>query len=143
MATPHVAGAAALLAAQNPSLSAISLKATLINTVDHFPQWEGFVRSGGRLNIAHALQSPTVCSFVLSNQTVKVGTKGGYFSINVTAPPNCDYAVKTDTFWIYPSSTALTGSSAPSFRVRFNRSISREGSVSVASQNIQVNQSRP
>ena len=34
MATPHVAGAAALLSAYNPNLSVASLKATLLNTVD-------------------------------------------------------------------------------------------------------------
>ncbi|HEX8246735.1 MAG TPA: S8 family peptidase, partial [Pyrinomonadaceae bacterium] len=34
MASPHAAGAAALLAARNPNLSPASLKATLMNTVD-------------------------------------------------------------------------------------------------------------
>ena len=38
MATPHSAGAAALLSAAHPGLSAASLKATLMNTVDVLPQ---------------------------------------------------------------------------------------------------------
>src|SRR5687767_7058847 len=37
MATPHVAGAAALLSSYNPALSVASLKATLMNTVDVLP----------------------------------------------------------------------------------------------------------
>jgi subtilisin family serine protease len=57
MSAPHVAGAAALLLAQYPNSSVGLLKATLINTVDVLPQWSGKVASGGRLNVARALQS--------------------------------------------------------------------------------------
>ena len=57
------AGAAALLASQNPNLSAASLKATLINSVDVLSNWNGIVKSGGRINVARALQNQTVCAF--------------------------------------------------------------------------------
>ena len=56
MATPHVTGAAALLSAYNPNLSPASLKATLMNTVDLLAQWNGVVKTGGRLNVDRALQ---------------------------------------------------------------------------------------
>jgi len=55
MATPHVAGAAALLLAQNSSLTPVNLKALLVTTVDPLPQWQGRVRSGGRLNVGKAM----------------------------------------------------------------------------------------
>ena len=51
MATPHVAGAAAFLARLDPSLSVASIKQLLLSTVDHLPQWQGFVPTGGRLNL--------------------------------------------------------------------------------------------
>src|SRR5947209_3591596 len=60
MASPMVAGAAALVAAHTPSLSALSIKAALMNSVDVLPQWSNLVVTNGRLNVAHALQNSTV-----------------------------------------------------------------------------------
>lgn len=57
MATPHVSGAAALLSAYNPHLSMSQLKAAILNNADVLPQWIGLTISGGRLNLARALQS--------------------------------------------------------------------------------------
>jgi len=55
MASPHVAGAAALLLARKPSLTVAELKALLMDTVDKLPAWNGRVVSGGRLNVAKAM----------------------------------------------------------------------------------------
>lgn len=57
MATPYVSGAVALLAAANPGLSAAAIKTLLLNSVDKLPLWAGKVASGGRLNLAKAVQS--------------------------------------------------------------------------------------
>ncbi len=57
MATPHVAGAAALLCAYNPYLSLSELKTTILSSVDVLPNWSNLTLSGGRLNLARALQS--------------------------------------------------------------------------------------
>ncbi len=75
MATPHTAGAAALLSAYNPNLSSASLKATLMNTVDVLPQWNGIVKTGGRINVARALQNQTVCTFTPANSSQVAATK--------------------------------------------------------------------
>ena len=77
MAAPHVTGAAALLSAFNPNLSAASLKASLLNNVDVLPAWNGFVKSGGRLNVFKAMQTPTVCSFQLSQNQASFPVAGG------------------------------------------------------------------
>ena len=84
MAAPHVAGAAALLSSHNPGLSSASLKATILNSVDVLPSWNGVVKTGGRLNVAQALQNQSVCS-LFSSSPISVGTKGGPVSIGVTS----------------------------------------------------------
>jgi thermitase len=55
MATPHVAGVAALVKAQNPDLDAVGVKARILETVDEKTSLEGKTVSGGRLNAGRAL----------------------------------------------------------------------------------------
>ncbi len=55
MATPHVAGALALVLARFPGITASSAKTLLLNTVEHLPSLDGLVLTGGRLNAARAL----------------------------------------------------------------------------------------
>jgi subtilisin family serine protease len=55
MATPHVAGAAALAKAAFPSATDIGLKTLLLSTVDPKPSLAGTTASGGRLNIGNAV----------------------------------------------------------------------------------------
>ena len=55
MATPHVAGAAALVVAHHPEFSASQIKAALMDSADLQPALAGLARVGGRLNAAAAL----------------------------------------------------------------------------------------
>lgn len=55
MATPHVAGAAALLFAVDPSASTAQVKRALLDTVDPLPAFAGKTLTGGRLNLAAAV----------------------------------------------------------------------------------------
>lgn len=57
MATPHVAGACALLKSLNPSLSGSQIKAALLAYADPTPALAGKVLSNGRLNLAAAAVS--------------------------------------------------------------------------------------
>ncbi|MDX2035318.1 MAG: S8 family serine peptidase [Isosphaeraceae bacterium] len=57
MATPHVAGAIALLWDQNPSLTYQEVIAKLESSVDVLPQLTGLVKTNGRLNVARMLQN--------------------------------------------------------------------------------------
>jgi subtilisin family serine protease len=52
MATPFVAGVAALMLSQNPKMSVDDLRAKLLQSVDPLPSLKGKVSSGGRINAA-------------------------------------------------------------------------------------------
>ena len=143
MATPHVTGAAALLSAYNPSLSAASLKATLINTVDQLPQWNGVVKSGGRLNISNAMQHQTVCTYNLASSSILVSNKGGFASVDVAAPPNCEFTVMSSSYWIHVyTENLMSGNSTVTFRATVNPTITREGTITIGGQTFTVRQSR-
>lgn len=143
MATPHAAGAAALLSAHNPSLSAASLKATLMNTVDPLADWVGVVKSGGRLNVDRALRNQTVCTIAPAINAIAAPTKGGVFTVNVTAAQNCDYAVKSNAGWIKVSTPdAMSGNGTFTFRVTVNPTIRRTGTITVGAQTLTITQSR-
>jgi subtilisin family serine protease len=55
MATPHVAGAAAILLQQHPTWSAAQVKAALEETAAVLPSYSTYQQGGGRLDIAHAI----------------------------------------------------------------------------------------
>lgn len=57
MATPQVAGAAALLLAKNPTLSAVEVKKALTSTVVPMASLAGKVATGGRVDVNAALAS--------------------------------------------------------------------------------------
>src|SRR5690242_10689219 len=79
MATPNVAGAAALAKAAFPSASAVGLKALLLDSVDQDPALAGVTASGGRLNIGAA---------VACNATPQawVDSPGPGFAVDVGTP---------------------------------------------------------
>jgi|CXWL01.1.fsa_nt_gi subtilisin family serine protease len=143
MSTPHTAGAAALLAAFNPDLSAASLKATLMNTVDVLPTFNGFNKTGGRLNVDRALRNPTTCTFSPAANTVSVPTKGGVFTLGVAAGANCDYSVRSNVPWVKVlSSETMSGNATVTFRVTANPTITRSTTIIVGGQPVTVRQSR-
>jgi len=143
MATPHVTGAAALLAGQNPSLSAASIKATLMNNVDQLPQWNGFVKSGGRLNVFAALQNPTVCTLGIASDNILMPTKGGQLNFAVNSAQNCDYSVKSNDNWIVVTGDkTLSGNGQVKLWIRMNPTISRSGTIKVGDRIITIRQNR-
>ena len=82
-ATPHVAGAVALLAAANPQASPQQIKTALLESVDVRPAFTNKMVSHGRLNLGRAIDHPLIANgpatiaqqpisqtVVLSNQAV-------------------------------------------------------------------------
>ncbi|MEL6478075.1 MAG: S8 family serine peptidase [Pseudomonadota bacterium] len=57
MAAPHVAGAAALAWALDPTLTVEEVKEAILSTVDPIAALDGLVETGGRLNVANLVES--------------------------------------------------------------------------------------
>lgn len=146
MASPHVAGAAALLSAYNPNLSTASLKATLLNTVDVLPVWSTLVKTGGRLNVDRALRNQTVCTFNLSATELYISSTGGTSSVSVTAPTNCDYPIKSNVSWVEINSSDNGSSNGTvNFTVKPNPipDAQRIGTISIGDRTFTVIQGVP
>ncbi|HKW01023.1 MAG TPA: S8 family serine peptidase [Vicinamibacterales bacterium] len=95
MATPHVAGTAALLSALSPSLNSTQLTAIIRGSVDVLSQWGTAVSSGGRLNVFQAASAVAPqTQFTLTPSTLSVST-GSSLSISWTAP-----AGRSATDWV-------------------------------------------
>lgn len=83
MATPHVAGAAALVWAANPSLGISEVKQILLDSGDSLPALVGKTVSGNRLNVKNALDAadPTPgfsLGLTPASQTVTAGNNAQY-----------------------------------------------------------------
>jgi len=81
MATPHVAGACALLWSLNPGLSNSEVKDILLRTVD--PTLSGLCVSGGRLNLYKAVCETKVPWIDIEPNSGTIGA-GGSINLNVT-----------------------------------------------------------
>lgn len=86
MATPHVAGAAALVLAYRPSLTPVELKRSLVMSVDSVASLQGKVVSGGRLNVFRALTQelvpPTGLAITAASPSPGVWTNSGTLSVS-------------------------------------------------------------
>ncbi|WP_258055937.1 S8 family serine peptidase [Streptomyces sp. Ru62] len=76
MATPHVAGAAALLAQQHPDWDAQQLKDALISTAHTVPHTEVTEQGGGRIDLATAM-GPVRAGGSVSLAPLRTGGPGG------------------------------------------------------------------
>jgi subtilisin family serine protease len=69
MATPHVAGLAALIKAHNPALTVSEIKSLILSSADRIPSWNGLVATGGRVNAAAALAAPQISNVQVNSIT--------------------------------------------------------------------------
>ncbi|MDQ6811666.1 MAG: S8 family serine peptidase [Actinomycetota bacterium] len=110
MASPQVAGAAALILSVSPSLSATELKADILEHVDPLPALAGKVSTGGRLNVCNAIPScaagsaPSVTTGAASSIARSSATLNGAVNPNDQTVSDCRFDYGT---------SASYGSSVP------------------------------
>ncbi|HXH41827.1 MAG TPA: S8 family peptidase, partial [Thermoanaerobaculia bacterium] len=102
MATPHVAGVAALVLAKTPGLTTAQVKSAILTNTDPISSLSGKTITGGRLNAAKAVGAPLGPDFSLlvSPVTRNVG-QGGSTTYTVTITPSNGFTG--------PVSLAVTG----------------------------------
>jgi subtilisin family serine protease len=108
MATPHVAGACALLKAANPQLTGPQIKAILLAQVDPLTDLYGKTVTGGRLNLFRAVKAATGRLVALSAvQITELGNSDGLLNAGESA----DLAVSLakEGFEGFEPSGGLTG----------------------------------
>ena len=89
MAAPHVAGAAALLLAQNRGLTITGLKAALLNGTDPLAAPADATVSGGRLNVFRALtqlSGGTAITITPSRLTIAAGAQQAFTASGGSSP---------------------------------------------------------
>ncbi len=96
--SPTVAGAVALLKTVKPNASAVAIREALINSADPLAAFQGRTRSGGRLNLARALEliqidGPTVRSILPGPVTTQNNASGSPLtSLSVSFSKDIDAA---------------------------------------------------
>lgn len=88
MATPHVAGAAALVWAEHPSLSHIELKQRLMDTAEVIPALSGRSVTGARIDLAASIEREEGNNGCQSRQHVHVAYEEFFWSDNKTVDQN-------------------------------------------------------
>jgi subtilisin family serine protease len=86
MATPQVAGEAALLVAKHPSWSADLIRARIFQTVDPKPAWSGLVSTGGRINANAALLAPPPAPSITSAPVALTNSTSASFAFSDAQP---------------------------------------------------------
>ena len=93
MAAPHVAGAAALLLAKNPSLTYAEIKSLLLSTVDKVKPLATVTVSGGRLNVAKALTAAPGSATSISGGTGTTTASASTSFAVASAEPSADWTL--------------------------------------------------
>ncbi len=103
MATPHVAGAAALVKSLRPGYDAVAIKDRLLKSVDEKAGMEGNTVTGGRLNVAKALGEPG------APLVVQTGPADGTGKVPEGANVSAVFSEPMDPATLGPGTFTLTG----------------------------------
>jgi hypothetical protein len=100
MATPHVAGVAALLRDLHPEWPALQVKDQLLGTVDSISALAGISVTGGRLNAVQALTGVIAPRLRVSDKSITEGDEGSVlatFTVTLSAASTSRVVVKYST----------------------------------------------
>ncbi len=144
MATPHTAGAIALLWSARPAL-----RHQIQQTIDVLSQSAVHVSSPacsssgvpnntygwGRLDIKAAVDVASTCSFSIAPTSASFTAASGSITVGVTAGTGCDWTAMSDALWLTVSSgSSGSGNGMVSYSVANNTGAQRTGTIRIAGQ---------
>jgi len=131
MATPHVAGAAALLLGRKPTLTVAQLRSALVDTGDTLPALAGKIAAPGRrLNVNNAIHSPAAVAdppapVAETRAASDVSTAGA--TVNGSVNPK---GVATSSLFEFGTTTAYGSATAPVAAGAANRAANASAALS-------------
>ena len=155
MATPHVAGATALLWSAQPALrNAVSFTEQILNNSAVHVSSTACSSSGvpnntygyGRLDIKTAVDAALPCTSLptLSKSSQPFPTAGGADSVNVVSVTGCGWVATINASWIIINSgSSGTGNGTVNYSVTANAGAGRSGTMIIAGRTFTVNQAGP
>lgn len=104
MATPHVAGLAALLKAHNPALTNIQIKAAIEDSAEFKPALNNKVATDGRINAGFALAAPQISNVQVDSitETTAVIT----WTTDIPGDSQVQYGTAGSTWGSYPNTAS-------------------------------------
>lgn len=158
MATPHVAGACALMKSFKPALTHTQLRELILNTVETKPALSGKCATGGRLNVYNALLATSDILATPNSGLTASGPIGGPFTPEVQTltltnhgASSAAWTAGVDRSWITlsPTSGTLAASASTTITVTLNAGANQllatthTGTVSITSSATGRVQTRP
>lgn len=152
MATPHVAGAIALLWSARPALrnqidqTEIALNQNSVNvttTACNSGLRPNNVYGWGRLDIKAAVDATpnTNCSFGISPTSANVGSTASSGTVSVTTTTGCNWTASSNDIWLTLSgNTNGSGNGTVNYNVTANTGAQRTGTLTIAGQTVPVTQ---
>ena len=107
MATPMVAGAAALLMAKYPGENARQIINRILASVDVIPSLTGRCRTGGRLNLARAISPSLLLADFISSSPARLVSTPTYFT-------NASIGAITNWTWNFGDGSPVSHATSPS-----------------------------
>jgi subtilisin family serine protease len=147
MASPHVAGAFAVLRAIRPGDSVQTIRERLVSTgvaiTDARAGASPSGRTHRRLDLDAAIRA-TTCSYTLSPASVSFPHAGSTVSVSVTTDPGCTWSVFENLAWLSSASSSATMAGSGSFTVTAPHQLAggaaRSGSVVIGGATLPVSQ---
>ncbi len=153
MATPHAAGALALLWSARPALRGqIQQTIDLVNQAAVDVNTTACSSSGtpnnvygwGRLDIKAAVDSAATCSYSLTPTNANFSSAGGNGSVTITTGTGCGWNAVSNVLWISVNApTSGNGNGSVSYTVFSNSGAARSGTLTIGGQTFTVNQAAP
>ncbi|HEY0730142.1 MAG TPA: S8 family serine peptidase, partial [Pyrinomonadaceae bacterium] len=136
MATPHVAGVAALFLETNPSASPATVTAAIINNSTPNKVTNAGTGSPNRLLfslLGGSPPPPPSCTFALSPTSAGFAGVGGPATVTVMTQAGCNWtAVSNNSFITITSGASGSGTGTMTYTVAANTSTARSGSLTIA-----------